>query len=78
MTLKDLRDFINALDLNEVQSDVELVVHVHDDSNAAKGYSICDNMVDFDLFIPDDSRCKPYLSIFGETFIDFLDSDKED
>lgn len=60
------------LDLNEVQPDVELVVHVHDDSNAADGYfcaTICDNMADFDLIFPDDSRYKPYLSIAGDSFI---------
>lgn len=81
MTLRDLKEFINALDLNEVSPFVELFVQVDDDCNGAKGYTICDDMVDFDLIFPEGDGYKPYLSISGKTFCDFIDSlhdDKED
>lgn len=73
MTLKHLRDYIDSLDLDEVQTDVELVVYVHDESNAAKGYFIRENMLDFGLFFTCDGIGKPYLSISGESLRDVPD-----
>lgn len=57
MTLKDLRDYIDSLgDLNEVQFDVELVVHIKDNQNGA---------LDFGFKV----GCKLYLSIIGESLL---------
>lgn len=74
MTLKDLRDYLNGLDLNEVQSDVELVVHIKDNQNGASDFGFSDTMADFHLIFPDKVGCKPYLSITGESFDEYLDS----
>lgn len=75
MTLKDLRDYIDSLDLNEVQSDVELVVHINGCHNGAVDYGFSDTLVDFNLKFPENE--KPYLSLLGESFVDFLDTLKE-
>lgn len=75
MTIKDLRDYIDSLDLNEVQSDVELVVHVKDDHNGADDYGFCDILADFNLVFPEHE--KPYLSLLGESFAEYLDTMKE-
>lgn len=78
MTLKDLRDYIDSLDLNEVQSYVELVVHIKDNQNGALDFGFVDVMADFQLVIPDKVGCKPYLSITGESFNDYFDSLDQD
>lgn len=79
MRLKDLRDYIDSLDLDEVDSYVELVVHVKNHQNGALDFGIVDIMADFQLVFPDKVCSKPYLSILGETFTDYLDTlDQED
>lgn len=75
MTLKDLREYIDSLDLNEVQSDVELVVNVKGFHNGAGDYGFLDTLADFNLIFPKDK--KPYLSLLGESYVEFLDTVKE-
>lgn len=72
MTLKHLRDYINMLDLDEVESFVEIIVHVSDNQNGALDFDFFDVVSDFHLVISDEG--KAYLSISGKSFTDYLDS----
>lgn len=61
MNLKSLRDYLNCLNLDEVQPEVEVVYHTQDGS-----YS--ETMACFTLCT--DKYNKPYLSISCESFLD--------
>lgn len=63
MNLKTLRDYLNSLNLDEVQPDVEIVYHASDGTH-------CEDMACFNLVSPSDPKFKPYLSISCESFLE--------
>ena len=62
--LKTLRDFLNALDLDNVQPVVEIVYHSEDGIH-------CEDMVSFQL-VEAEGNNLPYLSLHTESFVQDL------
>lgn len=72
MMLKDLKDYINSLDLNEVQSNV-VIVSYDQANDGAKGHANVSVLADFNLCLCDDRIHRPYLSLYTEDFVDSLE-----
>lgn len=49
-------------------------MHVKTDQSGAKDFGFCDTMADFCLVFPDEDWRKLYLSIIGESFVEYFDS----
>lgn len=75
MTLKDLKTFINSLDLDNVQPYVSIVSY-EQGNDGAKGHAIVSDLADFDLTFIDYDH-KPYLSLLTDDFIDSIDFEEE-
>lgn len=73
MTFKDLRDYLNGLDLNEVSNDVVIVSCTKCFQSGAEETAVqCDGLGDCLL---DFSSEKPMLYIYTDECIDFLNND---
>ena len=68
MNVKQLRDYLNSLDLDNIQSHIN-VVSVLEDGKTMQ----VDNFGDIILVCPE-CGCKPYLSIYTEESIDVCNS----
>ena len=69
MTVKCLRDYLNGLELSEIQSGYIQVVSVGED-----GCLVCDDLADIILCSPSDSNFKPYLSMYTEDSLKVIEN----